>query len=69
MTAPGPITTNYGYNYENRLTSLSNPSYTAAYTYSADGLRLRAQEWNHPYPDRWFLPLSPFGAGVAAWRA
>jgi len=52
---PGPITTNYGYEYENRLTSVSNPSYTAAYTYSADGLRLRAQESNHPYPDRWFL--------------
>jgi len=55
MTAPGPITTNYGYDYENRLASVSNPSYTAAYTYSADGLRLRAQESNHPYPDRWFL--------------
>ena len=69
MTAPGPITTSYGYDYENRMASVSNPSYTAAYTYSADGLRLRAQESNHPYPDRWFLPLSPFGAGVAAWRA
>jgi len=52
---PGPITTNYGYEYENRLTSVSNPSYTAAYTYSADGLRLRAQESNHQYADRWFL--------------
>jgi len=66
MTAPGPITTNYGYDYENRLTSVTNPSYTAAYTYSADGLRLRAQESNHPYPDRWFLyaGVLPFCEGT-----
>jgi len=54
MVNPGPVTTSYGYDYENRLTSVSNPSYTAAYTYSADGLRLRAQESNHAYQDRWF---------------
>jgi len=61
---------------ENRLTSVSNPSYTAAYTYSADGLRLRAwpepaervQESNAQYTDRWLQPLGPFGAGVAAQR-
>jgi len=46
--------------------SVSNPSYTAAYTYSADGLRLRAQESNHPYPDRWFLyaGVLPFCEGT-----
>jgi len=54
MTAPGPITTTYGYDYENRLTSATKPGYTAAYTYAADGLRLRAQESNNPNPDRWF---------------
>jgi RHS repeat-associated protein len=54
MTVPGPITTTYGYDYENRLTSVTAPSYTAAYTYAADGVRLRAQESNHAYPDRWF---------------
>jgi len=54
MTQPGPITTTYGYNYENRLTGVTNPSYTAAYTYSADGLRLRVQESNAQYTDRWF---------------
>jgi YD repeat-containing protein len=36
-----------------RLTSVTNPSYTAAYTYAADGLRLRVQESNAQYPDRW----------------
>jgi RHS repeat-associated protein len=54
MVAPGPITTTYGYDYENRLTSVTAPTYTAAYTYAADGVRLRAQESNHAYPDRWF---------------
>jgi len=54
MTAPGPITTTYGYDYENRLTTVTKPGYTAGYTYSADGLRLRAQESNNPNPDRWF---------------
>jgi len=54
MTTPGPVVTNYGYDYENRLTSVTAPSYTAAYTYAADGLRLRVQESNHAYPDRWF---------------
>jgi len=53
MTQPGPVTTTYGYSYENRLTSVTNPGYTAAYTYSADGLRLRVQESNNPNPDRW----------------
>jgi RHS repeat-associated protein len=38
----------------NRLTSVTAPSYTAAYTYAADGLRLRVQESNNPYPDRYF---------------
>jgi len=38
----------------NRLVSVTNPSYTAAYTYAADGLRLRAQESNAQYTDRWF---------------
>ena len=32
---------------------MTNPSYTAAYTYAADGLRLRVQESNNPNPDRW----------------
>jgi len=54
MVQPGPVTTTYGYNYENRLASVTNPSYTAAYTYSADGLRLRIQESNAQYTDRWF---------------
>jgi len=53
MTQPGPVTTTYGYNYENRLTGVTNPSYTAAYTYSPDGLRLRVQESNAQYTDRW----------------
>ena len=65
---PGAVTTTYGYDYENRLASVSNPSYTAAYTYAADGLRLRAQESNAQYTDRWLQPLGPFGAGVAAQR-
>jgi len=51
-----------------RLTSVTNPSYTAAYTYAADGLRLRVQESNAQYTDRWLQPLGPFGAGVAAQR-
>jgi RHS repeat-associated protein len=55
MVAPGPVTTTYGYDLENRLTGVTNPSYTASYAYSNDGLRLRAQESNHAYPDRWFL--------------
>lgn len=39
----------------NRLTGVTdNSTYTAAYTYSADGLRLRVQESNKPSPDRWF---------------
>jgi len=54
MTQPGPIVTTYGYDYENRLTSVAKPGYSAAYTYTADGLRLRAQESNNPNPDRWF---------------
>ena len=37
----------------NRLVNMTNPSYTAAYTYAADGLRLRVQESNNPNPDRW----------------
>jgi RHS repeat-associated protein len=53
MVTPGPVTTTYGYDYENQLTSVTAPTYTAGYTYSADGLRLRAQESNNPYPDRW----------------
>jgi len=36
----------------NRLVNMTNPSYTAAYTYAADGLRLRAQESNAQYTDR-----------------
>ena len=68
MVQPGPVTTTYGYDYENRLTTVTNPSYTAAYTYAADGLRLRVQESNAQYPDRWMQPLGPFGAGVAAQR-
>jgi RHS repeat-associated protein len=36
------------------LTGVANPSYTASYAYSNDGLRLRAQESNHASPDRWF---------------
>jgi len=68
MVQPGPVTTTYGYDYENRLASVINPTYTAAYTYSADGLRLRVQESNAQYPDRWLQPLGPFGAGVAAQR-
>jgi len=52
----------------NRLTGVTNPSYTAAYTYAADGLRLRVQESNAQYTDRWLQPLGPFGAGVAAQR-
>jgi RHS repeat-associated protein len=36
-----------------RLTSVTKPSYTAAYTYAADGIRLRVQESNAQYPDRW----------------
>jgi len=52
----------------NRLVNMTNPSYTAAYTYSADGLRLRVQESNAQYTDRWLQPLGPFGAGVAAQR-
>jgi RHS repeat-associated protein len=55
MVQPGPVTTTYGYNYENRLSSVTNPSYTAAYTYAADGIRLRVQESNNPNPDRYFL--------------
>jgi hypothetical protein len=54
MTTPGPVVTNYGYDYENRLTSVTSPTYTANYTYAADGLRLRIQESNNPYPDRYF---------------
>jgi len=53
MVQPGPVTTTYGYDYENRLASVTNPSYTAAYTYSPDGLRLRVQESNAQYTDRW----------------
>jgi len=53
MVQPGPVTTTYGYGYENRLVSVANPSYTAAYTYAPDGLRLRIQESNAQYPDRW----------------
>jgi len=53
MVQPGPVTTTYGYNYENRMTSVANPNYTAAYTYSADGVRLRVQESNNANPDRW----------------
>jgi len=53
MVQPGPVTTTYGYNYENRLVSVANPSYTAAYTYAGDGLRLRVQESNNANPDRW----------------
>jgi len=49
-----PVTWEYQYDYENRLTSVTNPSYTAAYTYSAEGLRLRVQESNAQYADRWF---------------
>jgi len=32
---------------------IDSSSYTAAYTYAADGLRLRVQESNAQYPDRW----------------
>jgi len=32
-----------------------NDEYTAAYSYAADGIRLRAQESNHAHPDRFFL--------------
>lgn len=40
---------------ENGLVSVTdNADYTAAYTYGPDGLRLRVQESNHAYPDRWF---------------
>ena len=53
MTQPGPVVTSYGYDYENRLASVTNPSYTAAYTYSPDALRPRVQESNNPNPDRW----------------
>jgi len=53
MVQPGPVTTTYGYDYQNRLTSVANPDYTAAYTYSADRLRLRVQESNAQYTDRW----------------
>jgi len=53
MVQPGPVTTTYGYDYENRLASVTNPSYTAAYTYGADGLRLRVQESNAQYTDKW----------------
>jgi RHS repeat-associated protein len=53
MVQPGPVTTTYGYDYENRLTSVTKPSYTANYTYAADGLRLRIQESNAQYTDRW----------------
>jgi RHS repeat-associated protein len=54
MTNPGPVVTTYGYDYENRLTSVdSEAGYEAAYTYSADGLRLRVQESNAQYTDRW----------------
>ena len=53
MVQPGPVTTTYGYNYENRLASVTNPSYNANYTYAADGLRLRVQESNAQYTDRW----------------
>jgi YD repeat-containing protein len=63
MTQPGPVVTTYGYDYENRLTSVSNPSYTANYTYAADGLRLRIQESNAQYTDRWLQSLGPKGAG------
>jgi RHS repeat-associated protein len=55
MTAPGPLTTTYGYDLENRLTGVANPSYTATYTYAADGLRLRVQESNAQYADRYLL--------------
>jgi RHS repeat-associated protein len=68
MTQPGPVVTNYGYDYEDRLVSVANPSYTAAYAYSADGLRLRVQESNNPNPDRWMQSLGPEGAGMAAQR-
>jgi RHS repeat-associated protein len=63
MVKPGPVSWSYGYDYENRLTAVSSSQgYTGAYTlrrrsgqaYSADGLRLRVQESNHAYPDRWF---------------
>jgi RHS repeat-associated protein len=55
MTNPGPVVTTYGYDYESRLTSVDcEAGYEAAYTYAADGLRLRVQESNHAHPDRWF---------------
>ena len=54
MVKPGPVSWSYGYDFENRLTGVtSSQGYGAAYTYSADGLRLRVQESNHAYPDRW----------------
>jgi YD repeat-containing protein len=53
MNLPDETVWNYGYDYENRLVSVTdNADYTAAYTYGPDGLRLRVQEPNHAYPDR-----------------
>jgi len=55
MNLPDETVWNYGYDYENRLVSVTdNADYTGAYTYSPDGLRLRVQESNNPNPDRWF---------------
>ena len=50
-----PSTTwGYGYDPENRLVSVTgNAGYTAGYTYAPDALRLRIQESNAQYPDRW----------------
>ncbi|UCH36241.1 MAG: hypothetical protein JSV65_07780, partial [Armatimonadota bacterium] len=42
MTLPDETVWDYGYDYENRLVGVTdNSSYTATYTYSGDGLRLR----------------------------
>ena len=54
MSRPGPENWVYTYDLENRLTAVSNNlGYSAAYTYSGDGLRLRVQESNALYPDLW----------------
>jgi len=52
--SPPPSTYHSRFDYENRLTTVTKPGYTVAYTYTADGLRLRAQESNAQYTDRWF---------------
>ena len=56
MNLPDETVWDYGYDYENRLAHVGNGgTFSATYTYSPDGLRLRIQSPNDAqYPDKWF---------------